>query len=240
MIQLVQVSKVYGRKVALDNVSLQVEPSEIYAILGPNGAGKTTTVKLIVGLLRPTAGRVSVCGFDLADDYLAARALLSYIPDEPYLYEKLTGREFLQFVARIFRLPHGQAERDIEEMIDRFEARGFIDDLTQNYSHGMKQRVVIAAALLHRPQVLVVDEPLVGLDPRSARLFKDTLREHAAAGAAILLSTHNLSLAEEMAQRIGVLNQGRLIAEGTVAELLTRSKSPGRLEEVFLELTGET
>jgi len=240
LIELDAVSKSYGKKLALDALSLRVNEREIYALLGPNGAGKTTTVKLIVGLLRPSSGRVSVCGFDPGSDYLAARAVLSYIPDEPYLYEKLTGREFLQFVARIFRLPPKQADDDIAQLIEQFDAREFIDDLTQNYSHGMKQRVVIAAALLHRPKVMVIDEPLVGLDPRSGKLFKDILQQKAAEGVSIIMSTHNLSLAEEMAHRVGVLNQGRLIAEGSVDSLLSGASARGNLEEVFLQLTSES
>jgi len=224
---------------ALQGVSLRVEAGEIYVLLGPNGAGKTTTVKLLVGLLRPTGGSIRVCGLDPTLDYIAARSLLSYIPDQPYLYEKLTGREFLEFVARIFRLPLAEADEDIGKLIDLFEAHEFIDDLSQNYSHGMKQRIVIAAALLHRPRVMVIDEPMVGLDPRSAKLFKDILAQKVTEGVSVFVCTHNLALAEEIAHRIGVLNQGRLVAEGTVDTLLSNERTPGKLEQVFLQLTSE-
>ena len=190
MIELTHVRKTYGTKVAVEDLSLRIEAGELFAFLGPNGAGKTTTLKLMCGLLFPTAGTIRVGGFDMATDGDRARQLISFVPDQPYLYEKLTGREFLQFIADMYGLDRQDTDRRIEEMINTFSLDEFVDDLTERYSHGMKQRTVFAAALLHEPKVLIVDEPTVGLDPRSVRLLKDLLRREVNKGATVFLSTH--------------------------------------------------
>jgi ABC-2 type transport system ATP-binding protein len=210
----------------------------LFAFLGPNGAGKTTSIKLMVGLLRPTSGRVRVCGFDVVEQAREAKRRISYVPDEPYLYDKLTGREFLRFVAEMYGLAPKTATANIQREIEQFELSSFVDDLTEGYSHGMRQRLVFASALLHDPEVLVVDEPMVGLDPRSIRLVKDLLRDKAAAGVTVFMSTHTLSVAEEIGQRIGIIHHGKLLFVGTLAELKQRmSRHELSLEELFLEMT---
>ena len=232
-------TKHYGDKVAVDKLSLTVEPGMLYAFLGPNGAGKTTTIKVATGLLRPTSGRVRVFGHDIHADSIAARRIISYIPDEPYLYEKLSGREFLQFVGQMYGMDPRDCDSRIDELGERFGTTEYIDGLAESYSHGMKQRVVITAAILHDPKVLVVDEPMVGLDPRSARLVKDVLREMAQSGVCVFMSTHTLPIAEDVANRIGIINRGVLVAEGTVDELRPQGHTSTKLEDIFLTLTEE-
>src|SRR5262245_28808470 len=239
MIELQAVTKRYGTKTAVDDLDLRIEAGELFAFLGPNGAGKTTTIKLMCGLLFPTAGRVRIGGFDLQHDGDKARALLSYVPDQPYLYEKLTGREFPGFIAEMYGLDRDHGRRRIDEMIELFSLHGFVDELTERYSHGMRQRTVFASALLHEPQVLIVDEPTVGLDPRSIRLLKDLLRREAERGATVFLSTHSLDVAQELADRIGIVDHGRLISCGTLASMRKQAALDGSLEEVFLKLTEE-
>jgi ABC-2 type transport system ATP-binding protein len=239
MIELDQVTKVYGTKTAVERLSLRIEKGELFAFLGPNGAGKTTTIKLMCGLLFPTAGTIRIGGFDLQQEGDQARQLISYVPDQPYLYEKLTGREFLQFIADMYGLPRDQGRRRIEEMIELFNLDDFVDDLSERYSHGMRQRTVFAAALLHQPRVLIVDEPTVGLDPRSVRLLKDLLRQESQRGVTIFLSTHSLDIAQEVACRIGIVDHGRLIGCGTLETLRKQAALDGSLEEVFLKLTEE-
>lgn len=239
MIELANVTKKYGNKTAVSDLSLRIEAGELFAFLGPNGAGKTTTIKLICGLLFPTYGTVRLGGYDLSREGDRARQLLSYVPDQPYLYEKLTGREFLRFIADMYGLDNATARKRIEEMIELFDLRDFVDELTERYSHGMRQRTVFASALLHQPKVLVVDEPTVGLDPRSVRLLKDLLRKEANQGTTVFLSTHSLDVAEELADRIGIVEQGRLISNGTLEGLKKQAQLDGSLEEVFLKLTLE-
>jgi ABC-2 type transport system ATP-binding protein len=239
MIELEQVTKRYGHTTAVDGLSLRVEPGELFAFLGPNGAGKTTTIKMMCGLLFPTAGTVRVGGFDLRSQGEQARQLLSYVPDQPYLYEKLTGREFLHFIADMYGMAPGHGRRRAEEVIDLFSLRGFVDDLSERYSHGMRQRTVFAAALLHEPRVLIVDEPTVGLDPRSVRLLKDLLRKEADRGTTVFLSTHSLDIAQELADRIGIVDRGRLISCGTLEAVRKQAALDGPLEDVFLKLTEE-
>lgn len=239
MIELHDITKTYGIKTAVAGLNLQVARGELFAFLGPNGAGKTTTIKLMCGLLFPTAGRVSIGGFDMQRDGDKARQLISYVPDQPYLYEKLTGREFLQFIADMYGLSPEHGRRRLEEMIDVFSLGEFVDNLTEGYSHGMKQRTVFAAALLHEPKVLIVDEPTVGLDPRSVRLLKDLLRQEARRGATVFLSTHSLDVAQELADRIGIVERGRLISCGPLEALRKQASLDGSLEEVFLKLTEE-
>ena len=235
MLRIDHLTKRFGAKTAVDDLCLEVPPGELYAFLGHNGAGKTTTIKCVAGLLRPTAGRVRVDGRDVVAEPVAAKRVLSYVPDQPYLYEKLSGREFLGVVGRLYGMDRESVAARTDELIGTFDAAEWVDELTENYSHGMRQRIVLSAALLHDPRVIVIDEPMVGLDPRSARTVKRVLRERAAAGCAILMSTHTLSVAEEVADRIGIIERGRLLVEGTYAEL--RGSSGGRLEDVFIELT---
>lgn len=239
MIELKDLRKRYGTVLALDGLSLTVDPGELFAFLGPNGAGKTTTIKLIVGLLFPTEGSVRVGGFDMRTDGDRARQLISYVPDQPYLYEKLTGREFLRFIADMYGMERARCERRIQDVIGLFHLDDFVDDLTERYSHGMKQRTVFAAALLHEPKVLIVDEPTVGLDPRSVRLLKDLLRAEASRGTTVFLSTHSLDIAQELATRIGIVDHGRLISCGNLEQLRKQALLDGSLEDVFLKLTEE-
>jgi ABC-2 type transport system ATP-binding protein len=239
MIEIDNVTKEYGTKTAVKDLSLRLKPGELFAFLGPNGAGKTTTIKMICGLLFPTAGTVRVGGYDIQREGDKARQLLSYVPDQPYLYEKLTGREFLQFIADMYGLSPQHGQRRMDEVIELFGLGEFVDDLTERYSHGMRQRTVFAAALLHEPQVLVVDEPTVGLDPRSVRLLKDVLRRLAAGGTTVFLSTHSLDVAQEVAQRIGIIDHGRLISCGSLEALRRQAAVDGSLEDVFLTLTEE-
>jgi ABC-2 type transport system ATP-binding protein len=240
MIELNEVTKRYGAKLAVDRLTLHIKAGELFAFLGPNGAGKTTTIKLICGLLFPTYGTVRVGGFDMEKDGDRARQLLSYVPDQPYLYEKLTGREFLRFIADMYGLPRAQGLQRIEKMVQLFDLGDFVDDLTERYSHGMRQRTVFAGALLHEPRILVVDEPTVGLDPRSVRLLKDLLREEADRGTTVFLSTHSLDVAEKLADRIGIVEHGRLICCGTLDSLRAHASLDGSLEDVFLTLTEES
>ncbi len=240
MIELHEVTKRYGTKVAVDRLTLRIEPGEVFAFLGPNGAGKTTTIKLICGLLFPTSGTVRVGGHDLITHGEQARQLLSYVPDQPFLYEKLTGREFLHFIADMYGLARQHARKRIAEVINLFGLAEFVDDLTERYSHGMRQRTVFAAALLHEPRVLIADEPTVGLDPRSVRLLKDLLRQVARGGASVFLSTHSLDIAQELADRIGIMDRGRLISCGNLDSLRRQAALDGSLEHVFLKLTEET
>ncbi len=238
LIEIQHLVKRYGNKAAVDDVSLQVHRGEIFGFLGPNGAGKTTTIKILVGLLQPTSGTVKVAGHDVLTQPLAAKAACGYVPDEPNLYAKLTGRELLHFVGDLYGLERPQAERRSEELLRLFELAAAADDTFDSYSHGMRQKTALAAALVHDPQVLVLDEPTVGLDPRSARLIKDILRQLAERGAAVFLSTHILEIAEHMCDRIGIINQGRLIAVGTMDELRAHSQGQSTLEDIFLSLTG--
>jgi ABC-2 type transport system ATP-binding protein len=239
MIEFRNVSRTYGRKLAVDGLDLTIRDGELFAFLGPNGAGKTTSIKMLVGLLRPSSGELRVCGFDVVKETQQANSLLGYIPDEPYLYDKLSGREFLLFVAGMFGLASRAAEERVTREIARFDLSSFVDDLCESYSHGMKQRVALAGALLHDPEVLVLDEPTVGLDPRSVRLIKDLLRARAAAGTTVFMSTHSLAIAEEIADRVGIVHQGRLRFVGTVNELRQQSERMGQasLEQMFLEMT---
>jgi ABC-2 type transport system ATP-binding protein len=239
MIELVEVTKRYGTKLAVDRLNLTVPAGELFAFLGPNGAGKTTTIKMLCGLLFPTSGAVRVGGFDLQTDGDRARQLIAFVPDTPFLYEKLTGREFLRFIADMYGMPRERGRARIEEMIATFGLTSFVDDLTERYSHGMRQRTVFAAALLHEPKALIVDEPTVGLDPKSIRLLKDLLRQQADGGTTVFLSTHSLDIAQELAERIGVVNNGRLIGCGTLDALRKQADLQGTLEEVFLKLTEE-
>jgi ABC-2 type transport system ATP-binding protein len=239
MIEMKSVTRNYGKKVAVDGLDLQVPAGQLFAFLGPNGAGKTTTIKMMVGLLQPTQGHIEICGYDVVRDSREANLRTGYVPDEPYLYDKLTGREFLKFMAELYGLPPADAAQGIDKQIDQFGLTEFVDQMAESYSHGMKQRLVFASALLHRPSVLIVDEPMVGLDPRSMRLVKDILREETRQGSTVFMSTHTLAVAEEISDRIGVITNGHLLFLGTVADLRTRMSSDESLEQLFLALTEE-
>jgi ABC-2 type transport system ATP-binding protein len=240
MLEFDNVTRRYGPKVAVDGLDLVIPPGELFALLGPNGAGKTTTIKMIVGLMRPSAGMIRVCGHDVAKNSRDAARLLGYVPDVPYLYDKLTGREFLQFITEMFGLERRLGEEQIARQVENFRLENFVDDLTESYSHGMKQRLAFAAALVHEPRVLVIDEPMVGLDPRSVRVVKDLLRTRAASGLTIFMSTHLLSIAEEIADRVGVLEQGKLRFLGTIDELRGHlATEQTSLEQLYLNLTAD-
>lgn len=239
MIDIRNVTKTYGPKVAVQDLSLNIPSGELFAFLGPNGAGKTTTIKMLCGLLFPTSGRVHVGGFDLRADGDHARALISYVPDQPFLYEKLTGREFLQFTADLYAMSPIKAAEKIGEVIELFHLDEFVDDLTERYSHGMRQRTVFAAALVHEPRLLIADEPTVGLDPKSIRELKTLLRKLADGGTTVFLSTHTLDIAEELADRIGIIDRGKLLGCGTMTDLQKQASSDGNLEELFLKITEE-
>jgi ABC-2 type transport system ATP-binding protein len=240
MIELENVTRYFGRKAAVAALDLTIPPGELFAFLGPNGAGKTTTIKMLVGLLRPSVGVVRVCGRDTVADTRDAARFLGYVPDKAFLYDKLTGREFLRFVGEMRGLDRNQIATTIARQTERFGLDEFLDDLTETYSHGMSQRLVFASAMLHDPPVLVVDEPMVGLDPKSVRMVKDLLRELASAGTTVFMSTHTLSVAEEIARRIGVIDRGRLIFLGTLDELQQElSLQNTSLEQLFLQLTAE-
>ena len=238
-IEISGVTKRFGDFTAVDDLSLHVNRGELLAFLGPNGAGKTTTIKMISGLLTADRGTIKVCGHLMGRDGRAAKAQLAYVPDQPFLYEKLTGREFLQFVAEMYGLSPSVAAPRIDDLVKRLEMRPFLDQLTESYSHGMKQRTVLAAALLHKPTVLVIDEPLIGLDPKTVRTVKDLMREMTQAGQSIFMSTHTLEVAENIADRIGIIRHGKLVSIGTLEEL-RRGAAPGTtLEEIFLSLTAD-
>ena len=239
MIQVQDLVKEYGSFRAVDGVSLEVGPGEIHGFLGPNGAGKTTTIRIIAGLLKPSSGRIVVNGHDMAREPARAKASLGFIPDRPFLYEKLTAGEFLRFHAGLYGLEGNGLALRISELLALFELSRWEAELIESFSHGMRQRLVMCAAFLHRPRAVVVDEPMVGLDPRGARLIKDVFRHMSAQGVAILMSTHTLEVAEEMCDRISIIRAGRIIALGTVAELRTLAGSEDALlTPVFLKLTG--
>lgn len=231
-------TKAFGGTVAVEDLDLEVARGEIFGFLGPNGAGKTTTIRMLVGLLRPSSGSVHVAGVDLAMEPEKARSRVAYVPDTPYLYQKLTGREFLHFVAGLYSVDPDTARRRIDQLLPLLGLADRGDDLIEGYSHGMRQKTLMAAAMVHDPEVLFLDEPTVGLDPKSARLMQDIFRQLSRRGATVFLSTHLLEVAEKMCDRIGIIDHGRLIALGTVDELRTLSDRPGNLEDLFLQLTG--
>lgn len=238
LIEADRLVKTYGEKQAVQGVSFEVRGGEIFGFLGPNGAGKTTTLKMIVGLLKPTSGTARVAGYDIQSQPLLAKAACGYVPDEPNLYNKLSARELLRFVGDLYNLSSDQVARRTDDLLRLFELTAAGDDTIDSYSHGMQQKTSLAAALLHDPRALILDEPTVGLDPRSARMIKDILRQIADRGAAVMLSTHILEIAERMCDRIGIINKGQLIAIGTLEELRTLGKGEHSLEDIFLELTG--
>jgi ABC-2 type transport system ATP-binding protein len=238
-VRLEHVFKSFGSKQAVNDLSIELYAGEVFAFLGPNGAGKTTTLKITTGLLRPDRGRVEVCGYDLQRHGQLAKQHLAYVPDQPFLYDKLTGREFIEFAREMYGVPSDVAQQRFAILRERLGMDGFLDQLAETYSQGMKQKVALAAALIHAPRVLIVDEPTVGLDPRMIRVIKTILRELAASGGTVFMSTHSLDVAEQTADRIGIIHLGRLIALGTLPELRQAAAVDGRLEDVFLRLTEE-
>jgi ABC-2 type transport system ATP-binding protein len=236
MIQTRNLGKHFGPLKAVDDLNLDIRQGEFFAFLGPNAAGKTTTIKMLTGLLRPSAGTCLIGGHDIQQSPEAAKNILSYVPDFPFLYDKLTCREFMQFVGDLFNLEKKSTEQKSGALFEKFHLGDYANELTENLSHGTRQRLVIASALLPDPKVFIIDEPMVGLDPTHARIVKNELKEHSRAGMTVFLSTHTLSVAEEMADRIGIINHGHLIALGTVEELRKQTAESGALEKIFLSI----
>lgn len=239
MIRLEGLTKRYGKFTAVHPLDLHVPPGQLFGFLGPNGAGKTTTIRMLTGVLRPTAGRVLIGGHDVATEPEQAKQLLGYIPDRPFLYEKLTGREFLRFVSGLWGQDGEAAERRGDELLGLFELRDWKDTLVESYSHGMRQKLLISSALIHGPRLIVVDEPMVGLDPRAARMIKDLFRTFVREGGTVFLSTHTLEVAETLCDRIAIIQDGRIRTAGTMDELREEAEAGAAgLEEIFLKLTG--
>ncbi|MGY8778547.1 MAG: ABC transporter ATP-binding protein [Longimicrobiales bacterium] len=239
MLELRQARKTYGKFEAVKGLDLHVERGEIFGFLGPNGAGKTTTIRMVAGVLRPTSGQVLVGGEDLLRDPEKAKSKIGYIPDRPYLYDKLSGGEFLRFVAGLWGREGEAVEKRVDRLLELFQLSEWKDELIESYSHGMRQKVLISSALVHQPELIVVDEPMVGLDPRSARLLKDLFRTFAGHGGTVFLSTHTLEVAEALCDRIAIINHGEIIAYGTMDELRNQAEAGGaHLEEIFLKMTG--
>jgi len=240
MIQLKALTKKYGTFTAVDAINLEVPGGQLFGFLGPNGAGKTTTLRMIAGILRPTAGTVHINGIDIAKDPGAAKAVLGYIPDRPFIYEKLTGAEFLRFVAGLYGQDGPMIERRMTELLTLFDLLEWRDELVESYSHGMRQKLIISSAFLHKPKVIVVDEPMVGLDPKASRILKDLFREYTKRGHTIMMSTHTLEVAETVCDRVAIIHGGRIRAAGTMDELYASVGAGAKgLEELFLRLTGE-
>ena len=239
MIELKNVSKSYnnGRVKAVDDLTLNVRPGEIFGFLGPNGAGKTTTIKLIVGLLRPDSGTILVDGIDNQKDPVAVKAVTTYVPDTPLIYERLTGLEYLNFIGDVYGVPKADRLKRIEKWLDIFELAEAVTAPIQSYSHGMRQKIVLIAALLPAPRVMVLDEPMVGLDARSAHHMKEMMRTHCESGGTLFFSTHIMEVAEKLCDRIGIIHKGRLIACGSMQELKALGQTEQSLESIFLELT---
>ncbi len=239
MIQLSNLTKNYGNFTALKDLSLTVPRGMLYGLLGPNGAGKTTALRIIAGILQPTSGTVTLGGFDVQKDPERAKSRLGFIPDRPFVYEKLTGAEFLRFVAGLYGQNGNEIDRRIDELLSLWELSAWRDELLEAYSHGMKQKLIISSALIHRPEVIVVDEPLVGLDPKAARMLKDIFRDFVGKGGTLLMSTHTLEVAEALCDRIAIIQGGEIRAEGSMDDLRRQVESGGAdLEEIFLKLTG--
>ena len=240
MIKIKNLSKHFGKTKAVNSLTLDVFDGELFALLGPNGAGKTTTVKMITGLIIPTEGEIQIEGIDLLEDPEEAKKKIAYIPDEPFLYPELTGREFIFFVSRLYGMEKETIKERIGFLFEIFRVKDWIDLPASEYSHGMRQKVIFIQALIHNPEVMVIDEPMVGLDPVSARTVKQLLRDRVAEGTSVFMSTHSLSLAEEISDRVGVIDQGCLIKKGTVAELKeSTGTTDSTLEEIYFKLTEE-
>ncbi len=239
MIRIQNLTKRFGSKVAVSELDLEIAAGEFFCFLGPNGAGKTTTIKMLTGLVRPSSGEALVGGHDIQRAPLEAKKLLGYVPDHPYLYDRLTGREFMRFVAGIYQMAEDDLEARCDPLLATFGILEQGDKLIQDYSHGMRQKLSFASCFLHEPRVVVVDEPWVGLDPKSIHMVKTYLKERTREGVTVFMSTHSLAIAEETADRVGIIHEGRLLHLGTVDEIKALATNPGSLEEVFLELTRE-
>ena len=240
MIEIQGLTKRYGTFTAVDNIDLTVSKGELFGFLGPNGAGKTTSLRIIAGILRPTAGRVLIGGIDITEDPVGAKSKLGFIPDRPFIYEKLTGAEFLRFVAGLYDQRGSEVEHRARELLALFDLEEWRDELVESYSHGMRQKLIISSAFVHRPDVIVVDEPMVGLDPKAARILKDLFREYTRRGHTIMMSTHTLEVAESLCDRIAIIQAGKIRANGTMAQLRANAAAGATgLEDIFLRLTGE-
>ena len=240
MIRLTNLTKRYGSFTAVNGIDLEVPRGELFGFLGPNGAGKTTTLRMIAGILRPTSGSIQIGGIDVVADPMAAKSKLGYIPDRPFIYEKLTGAEFLRFVAGLYDQQGPDVDRRANELLALFDLEEWRDEMVESYSHGMRQKLIISSAFVHRPEVIVVDEPMVGLDPKAARILKDLFREYTRRGHTVMMSTHTLEVAETMCDRIAIIQAGVIRACGTMADLRASAESGTMgLEEIFLKLTGE-
>ena len=239
MIEIASLSKRYGSFTAVRSLDLVVPGGELFGFLGPNGAGKTTTMRMIAGILQPTSGTVRIAGHDLRTDPLKAKRSLGFIPDRPFIYEKLTGIEFLRFTAGLYGEQGKEMERRAHELLALFDLEPWRDELVESYSHGMRQKLIIAGAFVHRPDVIVVDEPMVGLDPKSTKILKELFREYTRRGHAVMMSTHTLEIAESMCDRIGIMQRGELVACGTMQQLRGSTESDDALEDIFLRLTGD-
>lgn len=238
MIVLKNLTKKFSSFTAVNDLSLEIPDGEFFGFLGPNGAGKTTTIKMMAGLFAPTSGFAVMNGFDIQKQPLEAKSTFGYVPDQPFLYDKLTGREFLYYMGGLFKMPKEALRREIEKLVDHFEIGDWVDKRAEEYSQGMRQRITIAAAFVHSPRTIIIDEPMVGLDPRSARIVKDSLKQKSREGVTVFMSTHNMEIVEELCDRIGIIKDGKLIFLDTKENLHHhKSKFDGRLESVFLELT---
>src|SRR5881398_294629 len=240
MIELRALTKKYGSFTAVDSIDLSVPDGELFGFLGPNGAGKTTTLRMIAGILQPTAGSIHLAGIDLAEDPLTAKSKLGFIPDRPFIYEKLTGAEFLRFVAGLFGQDGDVIEHRSRELMALFDLEEWRDELVESYSHGMRQKLIISSAFIHRPDAIVVDEPMVGLDPKAAKILKDLFREYTRRGHTIMMSTHTLEVAQALCDRIAIIQGGHIRACGTMDEIRRDAEAGATgLEHIFLKLTGE-
>jgi len=239
MIKISNLTKRYGDHIAVNDLNLEINSGELFGFLGPNGAGKTTTIRMLTGILRPTEGKVEVDGLDVQKQPDQAKRIMGYIPDDPYLYDRLTAREHLQFIGGLYGMTEAEVAKRSEELFATFSMDGWVDKRCEEYSHGMRQKLVFSSAFLHQPKILIVDEPMVGLDPQSSRLVKDLMKMYAQKGNTVFISTHVLSVAEELCDRIGIIHRGRLIEVGTLNQLKSRAANAnGNLESLFLDLTG--
>ena len=238
MIRFENLTKIYRGIKAVDDLNLQIPQGTIFGFIGPNGAGKTTTIKMMAGVLRPTRGRIYINGLDIAKEPSKVKQIIGFIPDRPFLYEKLSGLEFLRFKAGLYGMKEDRLEEKIWDLVDLFELREWADELIESYSHGMKQRLIIAASMIHDPRVIIVDEPMVGLDPKGAKLVKELFRQWADEGATVFISTHTLGLAQEICQQIAIVDKGKIVASGTSEDLKRQAGVEGDLERIFLKITG--
>ncbi len=237
MIEIIDLNKSYGSKIAVNNISLKVNSGEIFGFLGPNGAGKTTTIKMIVGMLTPDSGKINLENVDVVGNPLEAKRLLSYVPDSPDVYEKMTGMQYLNFLTSIYEIPLEEAKLRIDRYSKDFEMDGNLDSLISSYSHGMRQKIVLIGALIHEPEVFILDEPMVGLDPKSSFRLKEIMRERCDEGKTVFFSTHVMEVAEKLCDRIAIIKNGNIIAVGTLEEIRNQAQDEGSLEKIFLELT---